>query len=89
MKYARFCYVKLGCRIFEVYCGLFDVILDTVQQRALVDDKGAQVPEEFCQLPDGTSDFRDFSVALSKIDVGQLLLRLDRLCGLSLPTDLS
>ena len=84
--YARFRYVKLGCRIFDVYCGLLDIILDTVKQRALIDDKGAQVPEEFCQLPDGTSYFRDFTIALCKINVGQLLLRLDRMGGLCLFT---
>lgn len=57
----------LDC-VLHLFCGLLDVVLDTVEDCALLDYEVAKVPEEVRQLRDRGGDLRDFVGALFDVD---------------------
>ena len=63
---ARSCNVKLLHSLRDVHARLLDVVLDAVEERALVDNERAEVLEELCELRDRLGDLRQLAVARAR-----------------------
>lgn len=65
--HARSSDVELADSVRDVHARLLDVVLDAVEQRALVDDERAQVLEQLRQVRDRLGDLAQLAVALPQV----------------------
>lgn len=79
------CSVELPHRVFHLHCGLLDVILHAIQQRALVDHQCRQVLEQLCKLRDRFRDLRQLPVACLEAVVQRRQTEHHALAGLNVP----